>query len=151
MNAEKKLAELGIVLPETAAPKAKYVPVKQAGNLLFVAGQGPFVDGGVLHQGRVGENVTLGQAQEAARACAVNILAAVRGYLGSLDRVRSVVKVQAFVNSVVGFNQQHLVVNGASGLLVDVFGEEGCHARTAVGTNQLPLDMPVEVEAIFEI
>ena len=151
MNAEKRLEDLGVALPESSAPKAMYIPVKQAGSLLFISGQGPFVDGGVQFQGRVGENVTLEQAQLAARTCAINLLAAVRSYLGSLDKVKSVVKVQAFVNSAVGFNQQHLVVNGASQLLFDVFGEDGRHARTAVGTNQLPLDMPVEVEAIFEV
>lgn len=151
MNAEKKLTELGIELPEQSAPKAMYIPVKQLGSALFVSGQIPFSGDGLLYTGKVGGQVTLEQAQEAAQLCIVNMLAAVKAHLGDLDKVRSVVKVQAFVNSVVGFDKQHIVVNAASQLLFDVFGEAGRHARTAVGTNQLPMDAPVEIEAIFEI
>lgn len=151
MQVEKKIEELGIQLPEMSKPGAMYIPVKQIGNALFISGQVPFVDGVMQHPGHVGEEVSLEEAQEAARLCVINMLAAVRYYLGDLDKVKNVVKLQAFVNSKTGFNQQHIVVNAASQLLYDVFGEAGRHARTAVGTNQLPMDAPVEIEAIFEV
>ena len=151
MNIEKRLAELGITLPDSSPPKAMYIPVKQTGNLLFVAGQIPVKDGVMLHPGHVGEEVTLEQAQEAAAQCIVNMLSALRVYLGDLDKVKNVIKMQAFVSSKTGFKQQHIVVNAASQLLYDVFGEAGRHARTAVGVNQLPMDAPVEIEAIIEI
>lgn len=151
MIAEKRIEELGIRLPEMSRPGAMYIPVSQIGSALFVSGQVPFVDGVMQHPGHVGEEVTLEEAQEAARICIINMLAAVRYYLGDLDKVVKVVKLQAFVNSNTGFNQQHIVVNAASQLLYDVFGEAGRHARTAVGTNQLPMDAPVEIEAIFEV
>ena len=151
MNIERKIEELGILLPDSSPPKAMYIPVKQAGNLLFVAGQIPMTDGVMLHPGHVGEEVTLEQAQEAARQCIINMISALRTYLGDLDKVKNIVKVQAFVSSKTGFNEQHIVVNAASQLLYDVFGEAGRHARTAVGVNQLPMDAPVEIEAIVEI
>ena len=151
MNIERRIEELGIRLPDSSPPKAMYIPVKQVGNLLFVAGQIPMADGVMLYPGHVGEEVTLEQAQKASRQCIVNMLSALRAYLGNLDKVKNVVKVQAFVSSKTGFNQQHIVVNAASQLLYDVFGEAGRHARTAVGVNQLPMDAPVEIEAIIEI
>ena len=151
MLAEKRIAELGITLPEMSPPGAMYIPVKQIGNALFVSGQVPFVNGVMKYPGYVGDSVTLEEAQDAARICIINMLAAVRHYLNDLDKVKNIVKLQAFVNSKTGFNQQHIVVNAASQLLYDVFGEKGRHARTAVGTNQLPMDAPVEIEAIFEI
>ncbi len=151
MNIEKRIEELGIVLPEMSKPGAMYIPVKQLGNALFVSGQVPFEDGIMQYPGHVGAEVTLEEAQDAARICVINMLAAVRYYLGDLDKVKNVVKLQAFVNSKTGFNQQHIVINAASQLLYDIFGEPGRHARTAVGTNQLPMDAPVEIEAIFEI
>lgn len=151
MIIEKKIEALGISLPEMSPPGAMYIPVKQLGNALFVSGQVPFVGGVMQYPGHVGEEITLEQAQEAARICIINMLAAVRFYLGDLDKVKNVVKLQAFVNSKTGFDQQHIVVNAASQLLYDVFGEAGRHARTAVGTNQLPMNAPVEIEAIFEI
>lgn len=151
MLAEKRIAELGITLPEMSPPGAMYIPVKQIGNALFVSGQVPFVNGVMKYPGYVGDSVTLEEAQDAARICIINMLAAVKHYLSDLDKVKNVVKLQAFVNSKTGFNQQHIVVNAASQLLYDVFGEKGRHARTAVGTNQLPMDAPVEIEAIFEI
>ncbi len=151
MVIEEKIKNLGIDLPETSKPGAMYIPVKQLGNALFVSGQVPFVDGVMKYQGHVGDEVSLEEAQEAAKTCVINMLAAVRYYLGDLDKVKNVVKLQAFVNSKTGFNQQHIVINSASQLLYDVFGESGRHARTAVGTNQLPMDAPVEIEAIFEI
>ena len=152
MNIEKKIMDLGIMLPAQSAPKAMYIPVKQIGNALFVAGQIPMKeDGTLLYTGKVGSEVTLEQAQEAARLCIVNMLSAVLAYTGDLDKIKNVVKVQAFVSSAVGFDKQHIVINAASQLLYDVFGEPGRHARTAIGTNQLPMDAPVEIEAIFEV
>ena len=151
MIVEKKLEALGISLPASSAPKAMYIPVKQVGNLLFVSGQIPAVDGTLAYTGKAGAERTLEEAQAAARICGINILAAARAYLGDLDRVVSVVKLQAFVSSQTGFDQQHLVANAASELLFEVFGEAGRHTRTAVGVNQLPMDATVEVEAILEI
>lgn len=151
MKAEKKIEEMGIVLPEMSKPGAMYIPVKRLGNALFVSGQVPFKDEVMQYPGHVGEDVSLEEAQEAARICIINMLAALKYYLGDLDKVKNIVKVQAFVNSKTGFNQQHIVINAASQLLYDVFGEAGRHARTAVGTNQLPMDAPVEIEAIIEI
>lgn len=152
MKVEDRIAELGLSLPTQSAPKAMYIPVKQLGSALFVSGQIPAQeDGTLLCTGKVGADVTLEQAQECARLCILNMLSAVRAYIGDLDRIKNVVKVQAFVSSAVGFDRQHIVVNAASQVLFDVFGEAGCHARTAVATNQLPLDAPVEIEAIFEI
>lgn len=152
MYVEKKLVELGIRLPEQSAPKAMYIPVKQLGNALFVSGQIPMEeDGSLLYTGKVGDTVTLEQAQEAARLCIINMLSAVRSFVGDLDRVKNVVKVQAFVSSATGFDRQHIAINAASQLLYDIFGESGRHARTAVAVNQLPMDVPVEIEAIFEV
>lgn len=148
---EKRLLELGIQLPEDTPPKAMYIPIKQVGNLLFASGQIPTRDGKLIHTGKVGVEVSLEEAQDCARLCIVNLLSALKAYLGDLDRIKNVVKVQAFVSSAVGFDCQHLVINAASQLLFDVFGEAGRHARTAVGTNQLPMDAPVEIEAILEV
>ena len=128
-----------------------YIPVKKTGNLLYVSGQVPFVNGTLAYTGKVGAEVSLEEAEECARICIINMMAAVKDYLGDLDKVKNIVKVQAFVNSRTGFQEQHIVVNAASKLLYDVFGECGRHARTAVGTNQLPMDAPVEIEAIIEI
>ena len=151
MNIEKRIEELGITLPLSSPPKAMYIPVCRTGNLLFVAGQIPSVNGEILHPGHVGEEITLEEGQEAARACIINMLSAIRGEIGDLDKVVRFVKVQAFVSSKTGFTQQHIVVNAASQLLYDIFGEPGRHARTAVGVNQLPMDAPVEIEAIVEV
>lgn len=151
MKIEAKIASLGIALPEQSEPKAMYIPVSRLGNALFVSGQVAFRDGVLLYPGKVGGNVTLEQAQEAARVCIVNMLSAVKAHVGNLDRIRKIVKVQAFVSSAEGFAEQHIVVNAASQLLFDVFGEAGRHARTAIGTNQLPMDASIEIEAIFEL
>lgn len=151
MKIEKRLEALGIQLPEPSAPLAMFVPVKQLGNALFVSGQIPTQDGKLIYRGKVGSDCSLEAAQAAARLCIVNLLSVLKGYLADLDRVTNIIKIQAFVNSEVGFEQQHLVANAASALLYDVFGEAGRHARTAIGTNQLPLDATVEIEAIVEI
>lgn len=151
MSAEKRIKELNIQLPPSSPPGAMYIPVKKTGNLLYVSGQVPFVNGTLAYTGKVGAEVSLEEAEECARICIINMMAAVKDYLGDLDKVKNIVKVHAFVNSRTGFQEQHIVVNAASKLLYDVFGECGRHARTAVGTNQLPMDAPVEIEAIIEI
>ena len=151
MEIERKIQEMGIDLPALSAPKALYVPVVQTGSLCFVSGQIPMLDGKLLYAGKLGEERTLDEGQEAARICAINILASLKAHLGDLDRIARIVKLQAFVNSKTGFMQQHIVVNAASQLLYDALGERGHHARTAVGTNQLPMDATVEIEAIVEV
>jgi enamine deaminase RidA (YjgF/YER057c/UK114 family) len=145
-----KLAELGLVLPEPAAPLAAYVPVVVAGGLAHVSGQVSFV-GGSLVKGRLGADVTLEQGVEAAQGCALMILAQLKAALGSFDRVERIVKLGAFVNSTPEFTDQPKVVNGASELMVAVFGEAGRHARSAVGVPALPLGVAVEVDAIVAV
>lgn len=151
MSAERRLAELGLVLPEAPRPVAAYVPAVQSGNLLFTAGQLPFREGKVAYTGKVGGAVSAEDGYAAARLCALNCLAVARAALGSLDRVTQVVKVSGFVNSAPGFTAQAKVLNGASDLLVDVFGDAGRHARAAVGVAELPLDAAVEVEMVFAV
>jgi len=147
---ERKLAELGLTLPEPAAPVAAYVPVVVAGGLAHVSGQLPFV-GGKLVTGRLGEDVGLEQGIEAAQACGLMILAQLKAALGSLARVERVVKLGAFVNSAAGFTDQPKVANGASELMAAVFGDAGRHARSAVGVPVLPLGAAVEVDAIVAV
>jgi enamine deaminase RidA (YjgF/YER057c/UK114 family) len=150
MSMESRLAELGIALPEPAAPVAAYVPTVEAGGLLHVSGQLPFV-GGKLVTGRLGENVSLDAGIAAARACGLMILAQAKAALGSLDRVERVVKLGAFVNSTSAFTDQPKVANGASELMAEVFGDAGRHARSAVGVPVLPLGAAVEVDAILAV
>ena len=147
---EAKLAELGLVLPEPAVPVAAYVPVVVAGGLAHVSGQLPFVDGKLV-TGRLGEDVSLEQGVEAARACGLMLLAQLKAALGSLDRVEQIVKLGGFVNSTGDFTDQPKVVNGASELMAAVFGEAGKHARSAVGVPVLPLGAAVEVDAIVAV
>lgn len=151
MIAEQKIASMGVELPAMSEPKAMYVPVVQTGNLCFVSGQIPMVGDSLVYTGKVGDTRTLEEAQYAAKICVINALAALKAHLGDLDRITRFIKVQAFVASKVGFDQQHIVVNAASQLLFDIFGEAGRHARTAVALNQLPLDATVEIEFIVEI
>jgi len=147
---ETRIAEMGIALPAAAAPAANYVPFMRSGNLLFTAGQLPLRDGKLVSTGLVGADLDVAAGQDAARQCAINILAQAKAALGSLDSVARIVKITVFVASAPGFTQQHLVANGASDLLAEVFGEAGQHARSAVGVASLPLDAPVEIEAIIE-
>lgn len=149
-NVDARLAELGLTLPEAAAPVAAYVPVVVAGGLAHVSGQLPFVEGKLV-TGRLGEDVSLEAGTEAAQACAVMILAQLKAALGSLDRVERIVKLGAFVNSTGSFTDQPKVANGASELMVAVFGEAGKHARSAVGVPVLPLGAAVEVDAIVAV
>jgi enamine deaminase RidA (YjgF/YER057c/UK114 family) len=150
MSIADRLAELGIALPQPAAPVAAYVPVVVAGNLAHVSGQLPFVDGQLV-TGRLGEGVSLEQGTAAARACGLMILAQLASALGSLDRVERVVKLGAFVNSTAGFTDQPRVANGASDLMAEVFGDAGRHARSAVGVPVLPLGAAVEVDAVVAL
>ena len=150
MSIQQRLAELGIVLPQPAAPVASYVPVVIAGGLAHVSGQLPFLDGNLV-TGRLGEDVELELGAHAARACGLMILAQLNAALGSLDRVGRVVKLGAFVNSAAGFTDQPKVANGASDLMVEVFGDAGRHARSAVGVPVLPLGAAVEVDAIVAL
>ena len=147
---EKKLAELGLTLPQAAAPVAAYVPVVVAGGLAHVSGQLPFVDGALV-TGRLGEGISTEQGYEAARACGLMILAQLKAALGSLDKVERIVKLGAFVNSTADYTDQPKVANGASELMAAVFGDAGKHARSAVGVPVLPLGAAVEVDAIVAI
>jgi enamine deaminase RidA (YjgF/YER057c/UK114 family) len=148
---EERLAELGIELPAAPAPIASYVPVAEAGELAFVAAQIPMQDGTVLVSGKVGGDVTIEQAQEAARRCALQAVSALRERFGTLERVRGIVQVMVFVASAPGFTEQSKVANGASDVLVEIFGEEGKHARAAVGVAELPMGAAVEVALVARI
>jgi enamine deaminase RidA (YjgF/YER057c/UK114 family) len=149
---ERRLEELGIELPKAAAPAANYVPYVVSGDLVFVAGQLPFSGGESGHKGRLGEDTSVEQGQAAARLCAINLLAQLKlACEGDLDRVRRVVRLGVFVSSSDGFADQPKVANGASDLMVEVFGAKGKHARAAVGVNALPMGVTVEVDGIFEI
>ncbi|SEH60312.1 Enamine deaminase RidA, house cleaning of reactive enamine intermediates, YjgF/YER057c/UK114 family [Mycolicibacterium rutilum] len=150
MTVSARLAELGIELPEVVAPLAAYVPAVRTGNLVYTAGQLPIQAGELLQTGKVGAAVTPEQAHALARVCALNALAAVHSLVG-IDAVTRVVKVVGFVASAPGFTGQPGVVNGASELLGEVFGDAGAHARSAVGVSELPRDAPVEVELIVEV
>jgi enamine deaminase RidA (YjgF/YER057c/UK114 family) len=145
-----KLAELGIELPAVVAPLAAYVPAVRTGNLVYTAGQLPISDGALLATGKVGAEVTAEQAKDLARQCGLNALAAVHALVG-IDAVVKVVKVVGFVASAPGFDGQPGVINGASELFGEVFGEAGAHARSAVGVSELPRNAPVEVEVIVEV
>lgn len=149
-SASARLRELGITLPSVSAPAGSYVPAKRSGSLVFTAGQVPFVDGTLAATGKVGAEITPEQGADLARICALNALAAVDALVG-LDAVTSVVKVVGFVASAPGFTGQPGVINGASDLLAEVFGEAGRHARSAVGVAELPLGAPVEVELVVEL
>jgi enamine deaminase RidA (YjgF/YER057c/UK114 family) len=148
---ENKLRDLGIVLPPTPAPLANYVPFIVAGGLLFLAGQGPRTHEGKWQVGKVGESLSVEEAYAHARLAGINMLSAARAALGSLDRVERVVKLTGFVNSTADFKDHPRVINGCSDLLVEVFGDSGRHARSAVGTNSLPGGISVEVEGIFKV
>jgi enamine deaminase RidA (YjgF/YER057c/UK114 family) len=148
---EQRLQELGVELPSPAAPVAAYVPCVRTGNLVYVSGQVPSVDGKPTHLGHLGDDVDLEAGRAAARTCAVNVLAALKAELGELSRVRRVVKVTGFVAATADFTDSPKVVNAASELFGEVFGDAGRHARAAVGVAALPLGVPVEVEAIVEV
>ena len=149
---DARLAELGITLPQPAAPAGAYVPYVVSGKLVFVAGQITFENGEIKYKGRLGESMSVDDGYAAARLCGLNLLAQVRGACaGDLDRVKRVVRLGGFVNSAADFTDQPKVINGASDLMVEVFGDAGRHARAAVGAPSLPLGVAVEVDGIFEI
>lgn len=150
MTAEERLKELGIELPEPATPAGLYALCTQVGPLVFVSGQIPTLNGEIIRHGKCGESVSVDEAADLARICAINALAIVRAHLGSLDRVAKAVRVAGYVASGQGFVEHPKVINGASQLLIDVFGEAGRHARIAIGVAELPLGVPVEVEFLFE-
>ena len=147
---DDRLAELGLTVPTTSKPVAAYIPAVASGNLVYTSGQLPMVDGALPMTGKVGAEVDADAAKQLARTCVLNGLAAARSAIGSLDRITRVVKVVGFVASDPSFTGQPGVINGASELLAEIFGESGQHARSAVGVAVLPLDAPVEVEFLFE-
>jgi enamine deaminase RidA (YjgF/YER057c/UK114 family) len=148
---EERLAELGIILPPAPQPVASYIPVKVVGDLAWVAAQIPMLDGAVTVAGKVGGEVTIDDANAGARRCALQALAALQAALGTLDRVKGIVKLDVFVASATGFTDHPKVANGASDLLVEVFGDEGRHARAAVGVPELPLGAAVEVALLVQV
>ena len=147
---DDRLASLGLTIPDVAAPVAAYIPAVASGHLVYTSGQLPFVEGTLVESGKVGAEVTPERARELAAICVLNGLAAARSAIGSLDRVTRVVKVVGFVASDSSFTGQPGVINGASELLGELFGDAGKHARSAVGVAVLPLDSPVEIELILE-
>jgi enamine deaminase RidA (YjgF/YER057c/UK114 family) len=151
LNIESKLTELKLWLPDTPKPVAAYIPAKQTGNLVFTAGQLPMVNGELISKGLLGQDVEIDEANKAARICTLNALAAIKGVIGDLDRIKQIVRVVGYVASVPTFTQQPAVVNGASELLLEIFGENGKHARSAVGMAVLPLNASVEIELTVEI
>jgi enamine deaminase RidA (YjgF/YER057c/UK114 family) len=151
MGAEARLKELGIALPSSPAPVANYVPAVRAGNFLFLSGHGPIRDGKAIVRGKLGKELSVQDGYKIAREVGLNLLASARAALGSLDKVRRVVKVLGMVASAEGFTDQPKVLNGCSDLMVEVFGESGRHARSAVGMAELPLGIPVEIEMILDV
>ncbi|HXH10845.1 MAG TPA: RidA family protein [Alphaproteobacteria bacterium] len=151
MRIEAKLKELGLELPPTPRPAANYVGAVLTGNLLFISGHGPTKDGEIAYTGKVGKDLSIEQGYAAARLVALNCLASAKAALGDLDRIKRVVKLLGMVNCTEDFGDQPKVINGASDLLVQLFGETGRHARSAVGMQALPFGIAVEIEMIFEV
>lgn len=151
MGAEARLKELRITLPEPSRPIANYIPAVRVGNLLFLAGHGPLRDGKTTARGKLGKDLSVEEGYKVAREVGVNLLASARAALGSLDKVKRVVKVLGMVASTEGFTDQPKVINGFSDLMVEIFGENGRHARSAVGMAELPMGIPVEIEMILEV
>jgi enamine deaminase RidA (YjgF/YER057c/UK114 family) len=148
---ENYLSKLNLSLPETPKPVAAYIPAKLAGKLIFTAGQLPMVNGELISKGLLGQDVDIEEANKAARICTLNALAAIKGVIGDLDRIKQVVRVVGYVASIPTFTQQPAVVNGASELLLEIFGDSGKHARSAVGMAVLPMNASVEIELTVEI
>lgn len=148
---ENKLQEMGLELPAAPKPVAAYVPAKQCDNLVFTAGQIPFLNGELKYKGKLGQELTIEEGYEAAKLCALNCLSVIKGVIGDLDRIEEIVKVNGFVNCIPEFGDQPKVINGASEFLGQVFGEAGKHARAAVGCTNLPMHAACEVELIVKI
>ncbi|MCP4628461.1 MAG: RidA family protein [bacterium] len=151
MQIESRLKDMGIKLPPAATPVANYVPAVLSGHLVFLSGHGPFDEAGALITGKVGADLTVEQGYQAARRIAIGLLGSLKAEIGDLNKVRRVVKLLGLVNCPPEFADQPKVINGASDFLVEVFGEKGKHARSAVGTNALPMNIAVEIEMIVEI
>ncbi len=148
---EKRLKELSIELPEAPKPVAVYVPTRKVGNIVFTSGSECRVNGKLKYSGKLGDELTLEEGYEAAKICMINLLAMAKQEVGNLNQIKQFVKLTGFINSSPGFKKQSQVLNGASELLEEVFGETGKHARAAIATNELPADSPVEIEMIFEV
>ena len=148
---EEKLGSLGITLPIPPEPAGSYIPVVRTGNLVFVSGQIPVSDGKVIYSGKVTKDLSVGEAQKAARLCVINALAQLKSELGNLDKISKIVRVSGFVNSPPEFTEQPKVINGASDLLYEIFDKKGQHARIAIGASSLPLNSAVEIDMIVEI
>ena len=151
MSPEERLRTIGIELPEAPTPLGSYIPVVRTGNLVFLSGMLPVKQGKLAKQGRVGEDITLDEAKEEARTATINALSVLKANIGSLDKVKRCVKITGYVASALNFIEQPKVLNAASDLLHEIFGEEGKHVRSAVGVNVLTLNLPVEIEFIFEV
>lgn len=151
MNYEAKIKELGLTIPEAPKPVAAYVPAVRSGNLVYTAGQIPFLNGELKYKGKLGKELTVEEGYEAAKLCALNCLSVIKGVIGDLNKIVRVVRVGGFVNSVPEFADQPKVVNGASELFGQIFGEAGKHARAAVGSINLPMNAAVEVEVVVEV
>lgn len=148
---EKKLQEMGLELPVAPKPVAAYVPAVQSDNLVFTAGQIPFLNGELKYKGKLGKDLTVEEGYEAAKLCALNCLSVIKAVIGDLDRIEQIVKLNGFVNSVPEFSDQPKVINGASELVANLFGESGKHARAAVGSINLPMNAACEVEMIVRL
>lgn len=148
---EQKLKELGIILPEAAEPIGSYIPYKVLGNMIFISGVGPYINGNKEYKGKIGCDCTLEQGYNAARLCGLNLLAILKKAVKNLDNVSQIVQITGYVNSIEGFTKQPEVINGVSDLLIEIFGEAGKHARCAISCKDLPLNIPVEVTMIAEI
>jgi enamine deaminase RidA (YjgF/YER057c/UK114 family) len=151
MSYEAKIKELGLTIPEAPKPVAAYVPAVRSGNLVYTAGQIPFLNGELKYKGKLGKELTVEEGYEAAKLCALNCLSVIKGVIGDLDKIVRIVRVGGFVNSVPEFSDQPKVVNGASELFGQIFAEAGKHARAAVGSINLPMNAAVEVEVIVEV
>ena len=148
---EEKIKKLGLEVPEAAKPLAAYIPAIKMDNLVMTSGQLPTVKGELKFKGKVGKDITEEEGKQAAEICALNCLGAIKGVIGDLNKIEQIVKLTAFVNSADGFTSQPKVANGASELLGKIFGDNGKHARSAVGVNELPIDAPVEIEMMVKL
>lgn len=148
---EKRFKEMGLILPEVPPAAGAYVPAVRSGNLVFCSGQGPYKDGSFVYIGKVGDKVSLEDGYKAARIACLNCLSEICSLIGSLNNIKRIVQLRGFVNSAPDFHEQPKVINGASELLLEIFGEEGKHARCALGTSNLPVNIPVEIEMAVEV
>jgi enamine deaminase RidA (YjgF/YER057c/UK114 family) len=148
---EEKLKQMGVTIPEVVKPLAAYIPATQIGNLVMTSGQVPISNGTVMYSGKIGKDLTEEEGMKAAKLCALNCLSAIRSVIGSLDKIKRVVKLTVFVSSAEGFTAQPKVANGASEFIGEVFGDAGKHVRSAVGVSELPLNSAVEIEMVVEV